>query len=224
MQVAAKWPSQRGQALAETALILPLFLLLLYGVMWVVRAGVVNERVQIAVRYSGLVSNQSSPYVEYSIYALYNNLEGIGSPPTLACSVPDSAALQNIAPFPGPQTSAFWQPGTTAGTCRSDHASLQGGGLIQPQVFTHTLSSITSQTPIEGGLLTSALGSTAQQVSASQNYLDAPGLGTVLVCFPEIDDAVSASLQNTAPILPVGSIAPLPAILPTTPLTLSGSC
>ncbi|MEO6912821.1 MAG: TadE family protein [Candidatus Baltobacteraceae bacterium] len=223
MQIALRQHGQRGQALIETAIVLPLFLLLVYGVMWIVRSGVVNERVQIAVRYSGLVSSQASPYIDYSMYALYNNLEGIGAPPVAACGPPTTDALDNNGQFLGPPTSPYWLPGATNGACTAGHATLQGGAIVQPEVFTHTLSSITSQTPIEG-VLSTALGQNAQQVAASQNYLDAPGIGTVLVCYPDIDDAVSASLQNTAPILPVNSIVPLADVLPTTPINLSGSC
>ncbi|MEO9171213.1 MAG: TadE/TadG family type IV pilus assembly protein [Candidatus Baltobacteraceae bacterium] len=208
----------------ETALILPLFLLVLYGVIWIIRAGVVNERVQIAVRYSGLVSNEVSPYVQYSMYALYNNLEGIGSPPTFSCGAPTTDALENNGQFPGPLTSSFWFPsGVTTGTCTPGETSLQPGVAIQPEIFTHTLSQITSATPIQG-VLSSALGSVSQSVSAAQNYLDAPGLGTVLTCLPEVDDAVSASLQRTKPSLNVNSIAPLADVLPRSAFALAGGC
>ncbi len=214
----------RGQALIETALILPLFLLVLYGVIWIVRAGVVNERVQIAVRYSGLVSNEVSPYVQYSMYALYNNLEGIGSPPTLACVPPTTDALTNSGAFPGPITSAFWQPsGGSTPACSSGETSLQPSGVAQPEIFNYTQSQIASSTPIDG-VLFNALGHALQSVSASQNYLDAPGLGIVLKCLPDIDDAVSASLQRTAPSININSIAPLSDSLPRTPFALGGGC
>lgn len=216
--------AQRGQALAETAIALPLFLLVLYGIIWAVQAGVTNERVQIAVRYSGLVSNETSPYMQYSMYALYDNLEGVASPPTTSCSAPTTDALLNSGQFPGPQTAPFWQPsGATSGTCSAGEQSIKGGGLAQPEIFNHTLSSITSQTSIPGALQ-SAMGTQMQNVSAAQNYLDSPGLGTVFTCYRELDDAVSESLQNTAPDPASASTVPLPSILPSTPLSLSGSC
>ncbi|MDQ2872717.1 MAG: hypothetical protein M3R35_06280 [Candidatus Eremiobacteraeota bacterium] len=212
----------RGQAMTESVIMLPLFLLVLYAVIWTVQSGVVNERVQVAVRYSGLVSNESSPYAQYSLYALYTNLEG-STPPVPSCVAPTSDALLNSGQFPGPTTSAFWKPvGVANGTCASGNVTMQGNGLLQPLVFTHTLSSITAQTPVEGVLKT-ALGTSTQQVDASQNYLDAPGIGTMLSCFSEIDATVSASLQDTAPAIPQDP-APLPDINPTTPLTLSGGC
>ena len=223
MNHALRFNGIRGQALIETALILPMFLLLLYGVMWIIRAGVVNERIQIAVRYSGLVSNETSPYVQYSMYALYNNLQGIGNPPTVACGAPTTDALDNNGQFPGPLTAPFWQPGATAGTCQSGEVSMQPQGTLQPEIFSFTQSKIASQTPIDG-VLASAFGSSLQSVAASQNYLDAPGLGPVLQCLPEIDSAVSASLQRTDPTLDPNLPVPLPDVLPRTQFKLGGGC
>jgi hypothetical protein len=215
--------AQRGQALFETAIILPVFLLVLYGVLWAVQAGVVNERVQMAVRYSGLVSNETMPYMQYSMYALYDNLEGIKSPPTTSCQAPTTDALLNNGQFPGPQTLPFWNPaGPTKGTCASGEQSVRGGGLPQPQIFTHTLSTITSSSPIQG-LLAPVMGP-LQNVSAQQNYLDAPPLGTVFKCYQELDDAVSQSLQHGPPSYPVAGLIPLPSILPTAPLSVNPVC
>src|SRR5581483_1638829 len=148
---------QRGQTFVETAIVLPVFLLVLWGIIWAVQASVTNERVQMAVRYSGLVSNEGSPFVNYSLYALYNNLVGIASPPSFTCVAPNTDALTNSNTYPGPTTLPMWNPGTTNGTCSQAETSLQGGGLIQPQIFTHTLSSITTQTTI-GGVLVAPLG------------------------------------------------------------------
>ena len=67
MQVSA----QRGTAMIESAIFLPLFLLVLFGIIWAVQSSVQSERVQIAVRYDGFVSNEAAPYVGYSLYGLY---------------------------------------------------------------------------------------------------------------------------------------------------------
>jgi len=225
MQVKFKrmqYASQRGQALLETAVILPVFLLLLYGLLWIVTSGVVNERVQVAVRYSGMVSNENSPYVNYSLYALYNNLSGMTPPAKAPCVAPNTDALLNNGDFPGPDTPSFWQPkGATNGTCRPGTASLIGGGLVQGQVFTHTLSQISTKTQITG-LAASAVGSSLQNVQASQNYLDAPDVGTILNCYGELGTAVSASLNATS--MGPALTAPLPDLNPTGALALSGRC
>jgi hypothetical protein len=59
----------RGQALTETTIALPLFLMGLFGVMWAVREGAMSERVQMGVRYGGVVTQLSNPYASYSLYA-----------------------------------------------------------------------------------------------------------------------------------------------------------
>jgi hypothetical protein len=205
----------------ETAIVLPVFLFVLWGIIWAVQASVINERVQMAVRYSGLVSNESAPFVDYSLYALYNNLVGIASPPAFSCQAPNTDALTNSNTYPGPTTFSMWTPGTTSGTCSQAETSLQGTGLIQPQIFTHTLSSITTQTPI-GGVLVSSLGS-AQNLAGQQNELDPPAMGSMLTCYPELDTAVSASLQNTS-ATSVTSVTALPTTNAATALTLLGSC
>jgi Flp pilus assembly protein TadG len=48
--------AQRGQAVVETVLFLPMFLLALFGVMWTAQAAVQYERTQSAVRYAGLIA------------------------------------------------------------------------------------------------------------------------------------------------------------------------
>ena len=43
---------------------------------------------QIAVRYSGLISNESSPYTSYSIYAVYNNVGTLTQAEPATCATP----------------------------------------------------------------------------------------------------------------------------------------
>src|SRR5579872_2831353 len=54
--------AQRGTAMVESAIFMPLFLLILFGIIWAVQSSVQSERVQIAVRYGGFVSNEAAPY------------------------------------------------------------------------------------------------------------------------------------------------------------------
>ena len=61
----------RGQALLETVIALPLFLLSLFGIMWAVHEVTLAERTQLGVRYAGVVGAASQPYNQYSLDALY---------------------------------------------------------------------------------------------------------------------------------------------------------
>ncbi len=218
MQIAAA-NAQRGVAMIESAIFLPLFLLLLFGVIWAVQSSVQNERVQIAVRYSGLVSNEAAPYVGYSTYALYN---AIRSPSvSTACTAPTSDALTNSNTFPGPTAPAFWSPaGTTNGTCTKGTAVLSGGQLDSPVLFSQTSSNISTQVTVPGPMQGS-LGSNTQTLTASENFFDTPDIGTLMSCYPELDTAVGASLQNTAQ-----NAVTAPTPLPDSPATdaLKESC
>ena len=124
----------RGQALLETVIFLPLTLLTLWAVIWVAQYGVMSERVQSAVRYSGLVSNQINPYVEYSLYVLYNSLGPVSSNapiPASTCNAPTTDALTNSGTYPGPTTAPFWMatpipPSVTCSAAQSQVAAFTG--------------------------------------------------------------------------------------------------
>ena len=201
MQV--KRHAQRGQAMVEAAIFLPLTLFLLFGLIWAVQSGVQSERVQVAVRYSGFVSNLSSPYGGYSIYALYN--QAASPSVSTGCSVPVGDALTNTGAFPGPASATFWSPiaGSASGTCTRGSTILSGGNLAGASVFLHTASAITANVPVPAALA-SALASTGNPttITASQNVLETPDVGTLLKCYPVLQTTINASLtaavQNAA--------------------------
>ena len=66
----------RGQAVLETALFMPLFLLGLFGVMLAGKEGALSERVQLGIRYGGVISSLQQPYLSYSIYSMYSTIDG----------------------------------------------------------------------------------------------------------------------------------------------------
>ncbi len=232
MQVARSRQRQRGQAMVETALFLPLFLLILFGVIWVVQSSVMSERAQIAVRFSGLVSDEANPYEQYSIGALYDGLPGIAPAEVYSCASPGPDALQNdpsSGVFPGPKSPPFFQPisGTTVGTCAQGPTHLTGGNMATPQLFVHTDSDISTQVPVPG-FLQHTLGALTQYLSASQNYFDGPDVQTLLACYydgstDDLGTVVTDSLRNQD-LNVVTAATPLPDTPNTAPLTLNSSC
>lgn len=218
MQVRA---GQRGVALVETAVCLPLFLIVMFGIIWAVQSSVQSERVQMAVRFSGLVSNQASPYVDYSLYALYNAATAPGV--STGCIAPTSDALTNTGTFPGPAAPSFFSPinGSTSGTCQKGTAQLSGGALTTPVLFLQTTSNISTQVTVPTFLAPVLAGNTA--LSASENFFDTPDLGTIMQCYTSLRSAVTASLEDQAQGAIMAS-APLPDVNPTSALTINGGC
>lgn len=216
--------ARRGQAFIETVIFLPVFLIILFGVVWVVQSSVVNERLQFAVRYSGLISNQTSPFTQYSLYSLYENVEHSGSIPTgPQCFAPAVGVLTNSAPFPGPTSPPFWQPYST-GTpaCAPGFITMSGGAFEEPAVFNETVSQISATTKVPSYL---TLGpnplSTYQNMSATQKFFSPPDMATMLKCYSSISLQALQSFEASG-----GSTSTAPAMLPqvTTPGSLALSC
>jgi hypothetical protein len=219
---------ERGQATVETAVFLPAFLLVLFGVIWAVQSSVVGERTQIAVRFAGLISDEASPYTHYSLGALYDGLPGVASAETYVCVTPTPDALMNDGSFPGPTTPPFFQPtnGAASGTCSQGETHLSGGSMASPMVFIQTKSSLSATTNVPS-FLKSVLGAT-QNLSATQNFFDGPDVQTVLTCYndgstDDLGTVVKDSLQRTS-MSATTAPTPLPETPVTTALTLSSSC
>jgi hypothetical protein len=217
---------QRGQALIETAVFLPVFLLVLFGVIWTVQSSVIGERSQIAVRFAGLISDEASPYNQYSMGALYNGLPGVAAAETYTCATPPPDALVNNPSngyFPGPKSPSFFQQsGINTDVCTQGETNLSGGSMSQPLLLVHTQSNIQPYTSVPG-YLQSVIGSITQDETASQNFVDGPDIQTVLTCYPDLGNAVEQSLTDAT--LDVSAAAtPLPSSPNTAPLSLSASC
>jgi hypothetical protein len=202
----------------ESAIFLPLFLLVLYGLIWAVQSSVQSERVQIAVRYAGLVSNEAAPYVGYSLYGLY--LAANSASIDTSCSPPVTDALTNSGSFPGPASPPFWTPeiDNTTGTCSKGTAILSGGDLSSSLVFLQTNSGITTQVQVPTPLAP-ALSTNNTTLSATENFFDTPDLGTLMACYADLDSAVSASIEN-APQGASVAATPIPDSNPITPLAV----
>lgn len=217
--------ARRGQATLETAVFLPVFLIVLFGVIWAVQSSVLSERAQIAVRFSGIISDEANPYRQYSLGALYDGLPNQAAAEVYACATPGPDALENDpadGTFPGPISVPFFQPsGTVNGACTPGAAHLSGGNLTSPILFVHTQSTVSTSVAVPS-FIQSTLGSN-QNLSATQNFIDGPDVQTLLTCYSELGTAVEQSLEHTT--LNVSTAAtPLPDTPSTAALSLSASC
>ncbi|HZO94081.1 MAG TPA: hypothetical protein VFB22_09915 [Candidatus Baltobacteraceae bacterium] len=213
----------RGQALAETALALPVFIVAMFAVVWALKAGVLGERVELAARYGGMVSAETNPYVQYSLYAAYE--AAAGSPVGAPCATAPPALVVDGAPIaaPGQQTNAFFSAtnDTSSGTSSCGTAISTAAGLTAPMVLGYTNVGVTASNDIPD-FLQSILGSSTTQWSASVNELYSPTMATLFACYPELAGAFEASVAPPSPAA-VPSTEPIP-VPSTGALNLSSSC
>ena len=122
--------AQRGQALVESILFIPLFLFAVFALIFFGRLGVAAERAQTAVRYANLVTfRQGDAYTVATVYDLLNELlnpsaselgplclQPNSMSPNPSNTISDSAvaALKqsqpNVTTTPLPNTPSFWIP------------------------------------------------------------------------------------------------------------------
>jgi hypothetical protein len=226
----------RGQALLETVIFLPLTLLTLWAVIWVAQYGVMSERVQSAVRYSGLISNQINPYVEYSLYVLYNSLGPASSNapiPISTCNAPTTDALTNSGTYPGPTTAPFWMatpipPSVTCSFPQSKVAAFTG--LNQTALALSNTPIVQAQT-IVPLYLSAAMqfGNVISQPNmpsnASLNFMKPADMRTLMTCHPGFQSTIGSSLQPTLPPASPGTTpSPISEPMPLPSPVQDGSC
>jgi hypothetical protein len=220
--------TQRGQAVVETVVFLPLFLLALFGIMWAVQAGVQYERVESAVRYNGLISQGQNPYLSYSLYAMYLQL-GVTTMPLSACVEPISAPLSDAAPtFTSGSSAPFWSPSALQGpnlSCSQSGTNgivgiAAGTGLVQDVFLSNQTTQVTSTVPVTGTLQQTLSGSFTKAY-AQGTFFKPVGVNVILACYPTLNTQITSSLQYTTDT----STATMPAALGSTvsPITPSAN-
>ncbi|MDQ2908826.1 MAG: pilus assembly protein, partial [Candidatus Eremiobacteraeota bacterium] len=209
----------RGQALLETALFMPLFLLGLFGVMLAAKQGALTEKVQLGIRYGGVISSLEQPYLSYSAYSMYATLDGSPSTNPNKCSGVASSADSDLTVG----RATFWQPisGSVTPTCLGGISLV--AGQTQNILLEDSYIGLTAQVPADGYLSANALGgSTTETASAAENFIRSPDAGTLLSCTP-LGDAVKASLEgqqdNLTPDSPAST--PFPVSVPPTPVIVA---
>jgi len=213
----------RGQALIETAIALPVFLVVMFGVIWALQTGVLGERVQMVARYGGMVSSEISPYQQYSLYAAY--AAAAGEPLSNACATPPPALLQDGAPLAAPATGTlpFWQPsansGTATTTCGKTLAN--GAGLSAPMLLGRAKIQVNAATDVPA-MLQPVTGSEASR-GAVLNAFQSPDMATLVGCYSELQSAFERSVNPQSDPSPPTPPNPIGAFA-TGALSLSGGC
>ncbi len=221
---------QRGQAVFETVLFLPLFLLGLFGVIWAVQAAVQSERVESAVRYAGLVSQRANPYADYSLYSMYAQLNS-QTFPQYTCVQPLVTPLSDAAPTYtsssplSPASGPFWSPIGPQPRCPT--AGLigipAGTGLSQDVILSAQKPGITSQVafPVQ---LQHTNGMSFSSSQADEYFFRPVGINTILACYPALNTQVNISLRYAADTSPATAPVALTGVIQPLSLTASSAC
>jgi hypothetical protein len=213
----------RGQALIETAIALPVFLLVMFGVVWALQTGVLGERVELVARYGGMVSAEINPYQQYSLYAAYS--AAAGAPLSASCANPPPGLIQNGAPLadPATQTLAFWQPSqnsaTSSTTCGKTLAS--GSGLSAPMLLSRSAITVHASSDVPATLQPFA--GSQQQRGATLNAFRSPDMAALIACYGELQAALGRSIDPNTDPSPATPTAPL-AGFASGGLSLSSGC
>ena len=209
---------ERGAAMIETAIALPVILVALYGVSWGIREGAVSERAESAVRYAGVVSAVQNPYHDYSLYALYNNLGATSNVQTSQCTPPSSLFLTGgtlpvqIPGTPASQsvTPSFWQPDSAPSAfCGSAPVRQLFSGANRSYLLLQSVPSI-SAVVSDGGFLGTSW-TLGNSLATSYNFYRSPDVATLMHCINSVNVPVSASLAPLTYSSSVSTIAPLGA-------------
>jgi hypothetical protein len=203
--------NSRGQAVFETALVMPLFLLGLFGVIWAMKDASLATRAQLAVRYGGMVDSLQQPYQAYSIYEMYATIDDLVPASNTACYGGDTSQLTA-----GYHT--FWLPASTSVVtpCVSAIVIVSSPEpYTQPVILRNNYSSISAAAPVAGYLSTTALHSTTTTVRAAENFFRSPEVGALLTC-TTLGAAIKGSLEGESDkTVPSSLTQALPQTMPT---------
>ena len=185
---------ERGQAIFETALFVPLFLLSLYGIFVIVTEGSMAERVQLGVRNGGSIFAPGNPYLAYSSYNMYSSIDGVDpADPNGNCNgaLPDTTLLYA-------SRTTFWKPAPSASapaqSCSYSKAVVPINGTYYPLQSDYL--SLSAQTGVSTYLVGRVIPTSLLTTQASQNYLR-PGTIGELLEISSVGAAVKASLEAT---------------------------
>ncbi|MGH7728435.1 MAG: TadE/TadG family type IV pilus assembly protein [Vulcanimicrobiaceae bacterium] len=168
--------ASRGQALFETAIALPLFLLTLFGMLWAIRASALAERAQLGVRYAGVYSALTNPYESYSLNTLYSEIDGVQPPSETICD-----ANQDIT---NQARQNFWQPAVADSpiACSATLTPITGLSSNDDSILLQDeLNQITVDAPPGNDYVDLGITLTSN-IPALQNYFRSPDLGQLAAC------------------------------------------
>ena len=187
--------AQRGQALVETALFLPIALLLLFAVLHFARLGVLEERAQSAVRYGATVSYEGASQIGAAqIYATI----AANAAPSAACPaavVTDTLGALNGAQS-GSQAQGFWKTDSVpAATCAVSTAGFTATATDAYRYVAVSAHSVTGTLTVPAYAV--ATFGAKGNIAASLGYVHTASPGLIMYCTSHVGASVAAALGGT---------------------------
>lgn len=236
MFVARARARQRGQALTETIIMLPVGIFCVFAILYLGHAGIMAERSQAAIRYAGFTGFYGQSDQAYTAADIYANLQG-GTQP-LPCPTAPPGAFNDTAPYPGPASPTLWGPDwQISSNCQTITQNIGGAEFLASRDIAATVVNV--QTGINvPPFLQPLIGSNtvmfAQTAFAHPQY---PGV--IMYCNSDTYSAVHDSITAMSTVgmptpMPGSSPTPVPSSAPSplptspvptpTPYSATGSC
>ena len=217
---------QRGQALIESAIFMPVLILALFGLFFFSRLGVLGERAQLAARYGGNVAYQKGQL--YTISTLQDLIAGALQPSSsqlaVFCVNPNGPSTNTVqaaaadaltenqgnptssnpnAAIAGPSAQTFWKPTTTpggGGSCTASSVALSQGASspVVPLSMTGVTVDGTVAVPSYLSFLYGGTGTAA--FSAQWNVVNLGLPTTLIACNLPLLDVLEIAVAPASPI------------------------
>ena len=189
MQMMKPSNANRGQAIVETAIFMPIFLICLFALIWSVQMSTLSERAQMGVRYGAQITQRNQPYLSYSLFSIYATIDG--APPLTqgACSPSDTSGMTSG------RASFFNMNGVVSNTCNGSVFAFSNEGLSNLVILQNSYLNLSVAGPAPNYLLANGNGSLGNTTVASQNFFRSPDLQT-LTCRTEVGGLVKASIEG----------------------------
>lgn len=209
----------RGQTIIEFVIAMPIVLFALFGIVYVSRMGVINERAELALRYGALAAFNSASN-EYSAANIYQTMNGAMGP----CPSPPISIVNGGGPFPGPTAAPFWQSDgdvPQVSSCQPYAAGFGGSQFVASHFWATTTLNVQAGVDVPQ-YLKSAIG-TKGTANTTETFVHAAYPGVILWCSTEVRNRVRGAIQ-AQDSSPLPTPIPDGATPPPNPPNNNGAC
>ena len=191
----------RGQALIETAIMIPVLFLAMGGIFWAGQTTIVYERMQNSLRYANSVEFPALVALSQSVDVLYEGAQGI-NPPT-PCAQPvtsfyDSSQVSAPKLPPVHRAGLFVADNVPTTPCSSQFYALTGHGLSRDLLVYGNYAQVKAVPRSFLNGLTNFLPSGLNEMTlhAETTTFQAIPLASILTAYPQLAKAATDTLVN----------------------------